>query len=105
MIPAEQWDDLAAHDVLPVPLVTSTNWAEGGWEVDVLALTEVDSGHGGIVLWTHREPYRPDAARDAEQARRVTVRAVEAFARRLAEVLAPNRSGSWEAPPPATDPI
>ncbi len=100
MIPAEQLENLAAYDVFPLPLVTETNWAVSGWEVVILALTEVNSGHGGVVLWTHREPCAPDGPRDAEQARRATAKGVEAFAHRLAEVLAPNESGSWEAPHP-----
>ena len=86
----EKWRELRFGGIYPLPLATQTQHSEAGWEVSVVMLTEVEggSGYGTVPIWTHREPATDDQSGDYAEGVQVTCRAVEKFARRLAEVLA-----------------
>ena len=93
----EQVKSLQTGDVMPLPLMLETNWTTEGWEVNVILVTEVESGGYSSVnpVWTHRQPYT-DLGAGSDEAQRVMRDATRAFGSRLRAVLA-------EPTPPVTD--
>ena len=85
----EQQQTLRTGDVMPLPLMVETNWADEGWEINVTLVTDVEPhGYGSVDIWTYREPYRDgDGSQGADEADRVTTTAVMEFGLRLRRLL------------------
>ena len=91
----DQLPTLATGDVIPLPLCIETNWANDGWEVNVLLVSDVTpNGYESYPVWTRREPYAQQGERagtDPDEADRVLDHGLQRFAERLREVLTDTR--------------